>query len=407
MKKIILANNGLLPLPAVKGGAVEALIDLLVNENEKYGYWRFEVYSNYDKEAVKASNKYKFTNFVYVKQKGLIDKFVYLLVRIYNFFALRLKGHYHPFKYHLEIIKNVKKSPNDYCAILLEGCSVPAAFLKKKTSLPVFQRIHNIPSRGLRQFDVDSAKSTLMYMGISKFICNTLKEFEGNYCKNIELLYNSIDFNLFKKEITQEEFKTIKKRLNFNEDDFVVMFSGRIRDYKGVKELLEAIYKCNDINNLKLLIVGSAWFSSKEKTPFEKSLEPIILSLGDKVKFTGYVKYQDMYKYYRIANICVFPSIWEEPFALTCLEALTCGKPVIITRSGGMVEIVDSNCAIIVPKDNNIPSNLAKGIMELYNNPQKTELMGRAAVERAQLFSPCKQYIHFSDLMNKYLNHNK
>lgn len=35
MKRIIIVNNGTLPLPAVKGGAVETLIDLLVNENEK------------------------------------------------------------------------------------------------------------------------------------------------------------------------------------------------------------------------------------------------------------------------------------------------------------------------------------------------------------------------------------
>lgn len=50
-----------------------------------------------------------------------------------------------------------------------------------------------------------------------------------------------------------------------------------------------------------------------------------------------------MYKYYNIANLCAFPSIWEEPFALTCLEALVCGKPVVITKSGGMVEVVNEN----------------------------------------------------------------
>ena len=46
MKKIIVVNNGTLPLPAVRGGAVETLIELLIKENEKRKKFLFEVPSN-------------------------------------------------------------------------------------------------------------------------------------------------------------------------------------------------------------------------------------------------------------------------------------------------------------------------------------------------------------------------
>ena len=65
-----------------------------------------------------------------------------------------------------------------------------------------------------------------------------------------------------------------------------------------------------------------------------------------------------MYKYYNIANLCAFPSIWEEPFCIDLFwEALVCGKPVVITKSGGMVEVVNEKCAVVLPNNSNLAEN--------------------------------------------------
>lgn len=403
MKKIVVVNNGNFPLPAVKGGAVETLINLLIDENEIFGKFQFEVYSIYDSEAVVHSKKYKYTSFCFVKTSGVVYSIKYALNKIANAVYNRTIGYYHSYPLHRQIVKNVKKTPNDYAAILLEGSSLDACYLKKKTRLPVIQRIHNTPTRPLGKFGIQCAKSTDLYLGISKYICDVLCAEEGKYSSNIELLYNSIPFENFKKRLTNEEKMAIRKNLGFAANDFIVMFSGRLREYKGVKELLLAIEKCKDYSQIKLLMVGSHIFSSNVSSPFIDSLKPIIEKLSDKVKFTGYVKYEDMYKYYQVADICSFPSTWEEPFALTCLEGITSGKPVVVTNSGGMPEIVDDKCAVIVPNNTALSENLANSYVMLCKDEERIKAMSQAASDRAELFSPENQFKCFVNLMNKYV----
>lgn len=404
MKKIVIVNNGTLPLPAVKGGAVETLIDLLVNENEKRGCFHFEVYSIFDEEAMNASRKYSYSTFHFVKIGGFRYKMKHLFTRILNAFCNRLGGYYHSYPLHKQIVNDVNKNPCEYAAILLEGCGLDACFLKKKTGLPIIQRIHNVPFRPMRKFDKQSAQCTDLYLGISKYICDVLKKEEGNYCSNIELLYNSIPFERFNREVKEKEILELRNKLGFDKSDFIIMFSGRLREYKGVKELLMAIEKCKEYSSIKLLVVGSHIFSSNQKTDFIESLTPIVERLGDKVKFTGFVKYDDIYKYYKVADICSFPSTWEEPFALTCLEAIVCGKPVVITKSGGMPEIVNEHCALVVANDNLLADNLAKVFVGLFKDPKKINLMAKAALERAKIFSPQNQYRRFVNLINIYVH---
>lgn len=401
MKKIAIVNNGELPLPAVKGGAVECLIDLLLDENEKYGKFHFEVYSIYDNNAEDASKKYKYASFVYIDVDSVSAKLKYIWTRLINFVSLRTGGFYCSFALHSEMAKHIKRKQSDYIAILLEGASINTFYLKKQTDLPIIARYHNLPSRRLKQFDTFNAQATDLYIGISKYVCDVLRQVEGNLCPNIERLYNSVDFSKFQKELGVDEIAEIRRTLGIEYDDFVVMFSGRMREFKGIKQLLEAMLLCRDISKIKLLAVGSSFFSSNNKNSFEKSLEPIIDKLGTKVIFTGYVPYNDIYKYYKLADICAFPSIWEEPFALTCLEALVCGKPVIITKSGGMVEVVDEKCAIVVPNDADLPNNLSKSIRELYSNKDKVKDMSAAAIKRAENFSPDSHYKRFCEIIEK------
>lgn len=402
MKKIVIVNNGTLPLPAVKGGAVETLINLLIDENEKFGRLRFEVYSIADPDAEKRAETYKYADFVYVDNTTIAYKLKALANKYLNALYNRTAGYYHSYPLQREIVKHVKAAPEEYAAILLEGCSLNATFLKKKTGLPIIQRIHNTPKHPLDKFSIQSAKATDMYLGISKYICDVLHYEEGKYCRDIKLLYNSVDYEKFRKSFTAEQRTLLRQQLGFTSEDFVVMFSGRMREFKGIKQLLEAIKLCHNHPTIKLLMVGSYAFSSNVRSEFEQSLDELITELGEKVHFTGYVKYDEMYKYYHVADVCCFPSIWEEPFALTCLEAIVCGKPVIITRSGGMPEIVTDDCAITVGNDKMLPHNLSEAFIKLSGDKGRLERMGNATAKRAEIFAPDKQYLRFVDLVQQY-----
>ena len=150
-----------------------------------------------------------------------------------------------------------------------------------------------------------------------------------------------------------------------------------------------------------LLIVGSFAFSSTYVSLFEKELASIIHQLGERVIFTGFVKHEVIHRYYQIANVGVFPSTWEEPFALTCLEAIASSLPVIITRSGGMSEIVNEECGIVVENDANLVNSLAAAMENIYGmDKAKLENMAQYSVLRAQLFDNQLQYKQFVEYIN-------
>ncbi len=99
------------------------------------------------------------------------------------------------------------------------------------------------------------------------------------------------------------------------------------------------------------------------------------------VSFVSHVALTEMPSYYRAADICVVPSLYENaPY--TVLEALATDKPVIGSNAGGTPEyIADGETGLVVPaKDSKA---LAQAIISLVNDEGKRKAMGRKARERA------------------------
>ncbi len=88
--------------------------------------------------------------------------------------------------------------------------------------------------------------------------------------------------------------------------------------------------------------------------------------------------------YLKTADIAVVPSMWEEPFGLTVIEAMAAGLPLITTYSGGIPEICNG-VAILVDRKH-IVDNLARAILDLYEHPEKRQQMAAASLERSKMF---------------------
>ena len=90
--------------------------------------------------------------------------------------------------------------------------------------------------------------------------------------------------------------------------------------------------------------------------------------MGDKIIFYGQLSMQDIIKQYQNYFALLVPSIWQEPFGMIVVEAMSQGLPVIATKVGGIPEIIThGETGLLVAPDN--PDELAHNVKKIIENP--------------------------------------
>lgn len=142
--------------------------------------------------------------------------------------------------------------------------------------------------------------------------------------RNIHIIPTGIEISRFYKENSKiQDIINLKRKLNINDTDFVILFVGRLAEEKDVEFLLESheeIIKKH--NNAKLLIVGDGPDINKYK---ELSIK---YKIDNNTIFTGKVPWDDMPKYYQIADAFATASR-SETQGLTVVEAMAAEIPVV------------------------------------------------------------------------------
>lgn len=385
MKKneIAIITSGFLPVPAARGGAVENLIENILNKNEEEKNNNFVIFSIYDKKALDKSEKYKYTTFIFIKPIFLVkcmDRICYFLARnilrkknsqSYRYIFQRL--------YYLNKV-SVKLNKCNYDKVILENHPTQYLALKwrknyRKYDGRYYYHCHNeFPAEYGCHNIIAKTKRIIC---VSQYIEKTIKKYL-NY-ENTFILRNGIDEKKFNYEISKEQKEKIKDKYNIKKDDKILIFSGRIVPEKGVLELIRAMNNVK-IDNVKLLIVGASLNDLRFKSKYEILVEKEMQHLNGKIIFTGFVNYEEMVKLYKIADIAVLPSIWDDPAPLTIIESLICGLPIITTDSGGIPEYVNERCAVIIKRDENLIVNLSEQIINLLKDENRLLEMRKEAL---------------------------
>jgi D-inositol-3-phosphate glycosyltransferase len=104
----------------------------------------------------------------------------------------------------------------------------------------------------------------------------------------------------------------------------------------------------------------------------------IVEPLGEKVQFRTVISHAMLVDVFRSADLFVLPSRREGVGLLVCLEALSCGVPVVAGRAGGLPEIVHDgeNGVLVEPAD---PDALADTIQGLIEDPARRSALAAAA----------------------------
>jgi glycosyltransferase involved in cell wall biosynthesis len=165
------------------------------------------------------------------------------------------------------------------------------------------------------------------------------------------------------------------------------VYSGRINKEKGVNELVDAMLKLQNYPNIKLMIMGGSFFgNTSNEDEFILQLKKKAKDLRERILFTGFIPYEKIPEYLQIADIAIIPSIWNDPFPTTVLEAQAMGLPIITTRRGGIPEEVSEKNAILLETDEDFIKNLALAIINLYKHPEKRKQMAKISLEHSKQF---------------------
>lgn len=378
--KIAILTSGILPVPAVQGGAVENLIDFYLAYNDKYHLHDITVYSSKHHDTKKhPALKSKVNHYYYVDTTSIIAK---IRKRLY----LRKAGggelHHFSIEYFIEqVLKHLRKQ--SYDLILIENRPPFSLKVKKISSAKIIYHIHNSKLTKGADYAEELYDAADQIICVSDFITKEVKSIVPNDKKCITV-HNGIDLNAFSPN---RESSICRKGIGLNEDDFVLLFSGRINREKGISELLDAILSIKDFSNIKLLVIGSSFYGgSCTEDKFINSLKEKTECISNRIHFTGFIPYNKMPDYLSLADVSVIPSIWDDPFPTTVLEAQAMGLPIITTKRGGIPEEVSEENAILLNTDEHFVENLANAILDLYQHPEKREAMAKASLERSKLF---------------------
>jgi glycogen(starch) synthase len=114
----------------------------------------------------------------------------------------------------------------------------------------------------------------------------------------------------------------------------LVLLVGRLVYEKGFQLALDALPGViEQVGNVRFLVAGSGTHEGELKAQAER------LGLSAHGRFLGWIGDDVLHSLYRIADLCVVPSIYE-PFGLVALEAMASGCPCIVADTGGLREVV-------------------------------------------------------------------
>ncbi|MFA5259146.1 MAG: glycosyltransferase [Candidatus Pacearchaeota archaeon] len=207
----------------------------------------------------------------------------------------------------------------------------------------------------------------------SKFAEKLLKKRDSTI--NTTIISNGVDISKFKK-LSPASFL---KKYNLNEKEIRLLFIGRLHPEKNVKVLIQSLhYIVKKFNNFHLNIVGVG----HQREYLEKLAEE--LGVKDKITFFGKLSEKDLVASYNACDIFVLPSIAELE-GMVVLEAMACGKPIIIADSleSASPDFVNKNGFTFQPQN---PKELSDKILILLQNSKIRKKMGHESYKQAKKF---------------------
>lgn len=176
--------------------------------------------------------------------------------------------------------------------------------------------------------------------------------------------------------LTAQEVSDFRNRRHLPER--FILYVGTIEPRKNLDILLGAYAQMAERKDIKLVLAGGKGWQSER-------LSALIDDLGltRDVITTGYINNDELPLWYNSCEVFVYPSVYEG-FGIPVLEAMACGRPVIVSDTSSLPEVVGSCGLLVPPTDTKAWVGALSGL--LANTAMQRDLSARGQ-ERARQFT--------------------
>lgn len=164
-----------------------------------------------------------------------------------------------------------------------------------------------------------------------------------------------------------------RRTLGLTEDRKTILFFGLVRAYKGLKYLIEAMARAREVLDCHLLIVGEFY---DDKAQYLEQIERLRLS-GAITVVDQYVPNEEVGRYFAAADVAVLPYTSATQSGIVQI-AFGLNTPVIVTRVGGLPEVVDDGSTGFVVEPES-PDDLAAAIIRYYEGGYESKFRAEIA----------------------------
>lgn len=210
------------------------------------------------------------------------------------------------------------------------------------------------------------------------------EDLAGYVAKDLNLPLERI--NIVRNPVDVHKFTPEGAQAKLDSDAVKILFVGRLEQRKGVHHLIDAVPKVlRAVNGKKVqfILVGKDTKTESGNSSVLEELQGRLRESGceNNVLFVQGIPLAQMPEYYRAADICVLPSLYDNA-PMTVIEAMSCAKPVVATAAGGAKEYaLHEECGLIVPPGES--DLLADALARLVNGDEMRNRFGASARQRA------------------------
>jgi glycosyltransferase involved in cell wall biosynthesis len=202
--------------------------------------------------------------------------------------------------------------------------------------------------------------------------------------RNLKMVLHGVNTEMFRPNV---DGNGLKRELGL-EGKLVILHPARLLPWKGVHTTVDAFARLADrFPDVTLVVTDTReildW--AHELHDYREEIFSLVEDndLSERVVMRPFDFFEELPEAYAMSDIVLYPTSGEEPFGLVPLEAMASGKPVIVTRSGGLIEsVVDGVTGFLIPKGEDYL--LARRLTTLLKYPDLAERMGRAGRRHVQ-----------------------